>query len=358
MYCRQKRHRCRPRKFIIRNSFLAFFWIRIITIVQVLHSNDAFHYHDGQQQRQRDCVFRITRQMKMEKKYSLTTIPRSTTYNKFRLYIAGEGEGNVSSRYNADNANALTTPTKWMIRKVLDILRDSDFIKRKHKEHIESDSVTHLLKGTPFVSAPGEWKLLFVDSWVGRAISTIIEEEGIYLRQWKIDCICEAAAMATSTTINPAALDGTTAADYSTTINATTVREIWGPEALSSSAALRSSSTIKSNNTIIVYSFEDCPWCIAAINLLRSMPSIQNNESDGETTTTTTTTKLIVIELEHLGFVGKQLRAILAKDNGRTSMPCIYINGKCIGGYTDGEPCGMGLKAMYETGQLQSILDE
>lgn len=205
------------------------------------------------------------------------------------------------------------TPTRKMIRFVLDLLRESEFILQKHKEHVESESVTHLFKGSPFPAAPAELKLQFVESWAGRALSNIIREEGIYLKTWKIDRIIEAAGN-----------------DF----DEATVRAKWGPEVL-----------WKSGNDVVVYSFEDCPWCIAAVTLLQSLRIVKEGN-----------TKIKIVELETLGPVGKQLRAILAKETGRTSMPCIFIRGKCIGGFTDGEPCGLGLEILHKNGDLEKLL--
>jgi len=218
-----------------------------------------------------------------------------------------------------DTKSPLVTPspstTTKVIRSVLDMLRESEFIREKHKEHVESDGVTHLFKGTPFAAASNELKLRFVNSWAGNSLSAIVREEGIYLQTWKIDKIREAAG------------------DFEDS----SVRAIWGPEVLS--------DIDEGGSDVVVYSFEDCPWCIAAVDLLQSIPSYQSGK-----------TKIRVVELEKLGLVGKQVRAILAEETGRTSMPCIFIKGKPIGGFTDGEPCGIGLKPLYERGELEKLL--
>lgn len=227
----------------------------------------------------------------------------------------------MSGRPNDDNdtKSPLMTPspsrTTKAIRSVLDMLRDSEFIREKHTQHVESDGVTHLFKGTPFAAASNELKLRFVNSWAGNSLSAVVREEGIYLRTWKIDKIREAAG------------------DF----DDSTVRAIWGPEVLS--------DTDEDGSDVVVYSFEDCPWCVAAVDLLQSIPSYQSGK-----------TKMRVVELEKLGLVGKQVRAILAEETGRTSMPCIFIKGKPIGGFTDGEPCGIGLKPLYERGELDQLL--
>jgi glutaredoxin len=67
-----------------------------------------------------------------------------------------------------------------------------------------------------------------------------------------------------------------------------------------------------SQATIVLYSFEDCPWCLAAKQLLE--------EHHGDTT-------LLVVELKSLNQLGKAMRAEPALWTGRTSMPSIIING-------------------------------
>lgn len=240
--------------------------------------------------------------------------------NKFSQQRAAKAVLSANKKTN-DDCSSITdddrslTLTQRVIRSVLDSLRDSDLILKKHREHVESDSVTHLFKGTPFTAAPAKLKLQFVESWAGRALSEIVREEGIYLKSWKIDCIIEAAG---------------------DEFDEMAVRANWGPEVLWANG-----------NDVVVYSFEDCPWCIAAETLLQSLPSVQ----DGST-------KIKIVQLEPLGPIGKQLRAILAKETERTSMPCIFIRGVCIGGHTDGEPCGVGLKPLHENGDLKRMLSE
>jgi len=225
----------------------------------------------------------------------------------------------LASKRANDECSSITdgdlplTLTQRVIRSVLDSLRDSEFILKKHREHVESDRVTHLFKGTPFVSAPAKLKLQFVESWAGRALSAIVREEGIYLKSWKIDRIIEAAGNG---------------------FDEMAVRSIWGPEVLWAKG-----------NDVVVYSFEDCPWCISAVTLLQSLRSVKCGSI-----------KIKIVELETLGPVGKQLRAILAQETGRTSMPCIFVRGVCIGGYTDGEPCGLGLETLHENYDLERML--
>jgi len=73
-----------------------------------------------------------------------------------------------------------------------------------------------------------------------------------------------------------------------------------------------------------------------------------------------------VVELEELGRYGKALRAAIALATGRTSMPSVWVDGICIGGYTDGDmPTGdstcclkgsPGLEALEKSGELQEML--
>ena len=97
-----------------------------------------------------------------------------------------------------------------------------------------------------------------------------------------------------------------------------------------------------SSTDIVMYSFLDCLWCIAAKQAL-------SEYLDDDT-------RFKVIDLEPLGRRGKAVRAELAKQTGRTSMPCIFVQSQAIGGYTDGEPCGVGLKAIIASGQLDEML--
>ena len=47
------------------------------------------------------------------------------------------------------------------------------------------------------------------------------------------------------------------------------------------------------------------------------------------------------------------MRAAIALETGRTSMPAVYVRGEAIGGYTDGKP---GLLTLYQTGELDRRL--
>ncbi len=208
-----------------------------------------------------------------------------------------------------DDSDPTVDVTTRVIRKVLDIMRDSDLIDEKHAEHCASPSVTHLFKGTPLVNLPDELKLRFVDSWAGKVLATVMAEEQDYLGDWKIQKIIEAAGD-----------------DYD-------VEKV----------SERISNDINSNQ-IVVYSFVDCPWCVATKNLL------YNNEQLYDPSLTT------VIELEDCGLAGKHIRAELSKMTGRTSMPCIFVGGEPIGGFTDGDPCGPGIQKLHQTGELSELI--
>ena len=76
--------------------------------------------------------------------------------------------------------------------------------------------------------------------------------------------------------------------------------------------------------------------------------------------------ELVVTEIEELGPSGKCLRAAIALATGRTSLPSIWIDGRCVGGFTDGEmPSGDpalclagadGLEALENSGELEALL--
>ena len=77
---------------------------------------------------------------------------------------------------------------------------------------------------------------------------------------------------------------------------------------------------------------------------------------------------LRVVELEPLGREGKRLRASIAMATGRTSMPAIFVGGRAVGGFTDGDPVGddadlclegsPGLEALADSGKLRELLAE
>lgn len=195
--------------------------------------------------------------------------------------------------------------TKRVIRQILTLLKSSQWIETKHQDHINSPTVTHLFKNTPLATLPNALKLDFVTSWGGKALATIMAEEQEFLGDWKMEKIIEAAGQ------------------YDCNRFRVEIEELVG------------------STPIVVYSFRDCPWCIAAKSLLQSEYS---------------TVDVMYVELEDLGIEGKAIRAELAKLTARTSMPCIFVNGDAIGGYTDGVPCGDGLDVLHRSGRLAELL--
>lgn len=73
-------------------------------------------------------------------------------------------------------------------------------------------------------------------------------------------------------------------------------------------------------NSVAMFSFTTCPFCRRAKDFLDEK-GIKYN----------------VIELDELeGNKGNEIRALLGRKTGRTSVPCIFIGGTCIGGCNDG----------------------
>lgn len=100
-------------------------------------------------------------------------------------------------------------------------------------------------------------------------------------------------------------------------------------------------SQIKSyiqQDTVVMFSFTTCPFCRKAKDILeeRSIPY--------------TAIELDALEEENEGNI---LRAQLGKLTKRTSMPNIFIHGKCIGGCNDGYP---GLIPLIENDQLDAFI--
>ena len=227
-----------------------------------------------------------------------------------------------------DYRDVMTTRT---IRRILDQLKDSDFIATKHGEHVKSKSVTHLFQNTPLAKLPDRYKLDFVHSWAGRALERIMQEEQEYLGEWKIDKIVQAA----SSSLYSEKYTNETSCYY---YNATEARHLIRQH-IYGGLQQEGAASMTNNRTIVMYSFMDCPWCVAAKQLLQEhYPGID----------------VLVVELEPLGILGKQVRAELALWTGRTSMPCIIVQGRPIGGFTDGAPyCGPGLQVLHESGRLR-----
>merc|ERR1712066_711306 len=105
-----------------------------------------------------------------------------------------------------------------------------------------------------------------------------------------------------------------------------------------------------------MFSFVDCPWCLAAKRLLQEDLALDNHE-------------LLVLELEDLGRRGKHLRAALALTTGRTSLPAVFVGGCSVGGFTDGfdeisflgeyDCCweaSPGLQELHVCGKLQQMI--
>jgi glutaredoxin 3 len=256
-------------------------------------------------------MMRLNVLLSMMRLYCLALFLLSATSDSFAFTSSiqrASRKQSTASRFlkdNDDKEEEDLSATKRVIRYVLDQMRDSPFIEEKHQEHCESTTVTHLFKGTPLVNLPDRYKLDFVDSWAGRALATVMAEEQAHLGHWKIEKILEAAG------------------DYN------------------EEAARRELQDQIESSPILMYSFEDCPWCIAAKALLEE----HYNEFPCR-----------IVELEPLGPKGKCIRAELAKQTGRTSLPSIFVNGQPVGGFTDGIPCGPGLQPFHESGGLSELL--
>jgi len=176
--------------------------------------------------------------------------------------------------------------------------KQSEGVAKLHQQHVEGEQVLHMLKGTPMASAPDSLKLDFARSDAGKAVANFMRAEQQYIGDWKIEKIVEAAG-----------------ADFEPTEErARLLREV-------------------STHPIVVFSFVDCPWCCLAKERLRAIEASEAEEW-------LTSGGLRVVELEDLGRDGKRLRAALALATGRTSMPSIFVGGRCIGGFTDGDPQG------------------
>lgn len=140
------------------------------------------------------------------------------------------------------------------------------------------------------MNAPDASKLEFADSFMGQIVANIMAKEQELLGYWKIEKIVEAAG-----------------------------------DAFDEEKSHENLIKILCNGPkVTLFSFEDCPWCLLAKRLLQEEYYLGSTD------------KIQIIELEHLGQEGKELRASIALATGRTSMPACFINGKSVGGYTDG----------------------
>lgn len=166
-----------------------------------------------------------------------------------------------------------------------------------HREHVKSDTVQHMMKSVPWLAgAPDENKLQFARGSAGEAVSEFMRLEQRYIGDWKVERIVEAA----------------------------------GPEFDASSMRKSLLDTV-SSSPVVVFSFVDCPWCLLAKERLRAMEGNAQFLPKGS---------VRVVELEELGREGKAIRAAIALATRRTSMPSIFVGGRCIGGFTDGDPVG------------------
>ena len=206
-----------------------------------------------------------------------------------------------------------------------------------------SPGVQHMMKATPLVKASDNDKIAFASGSWGKIVADVMKAEQELLGAWKLEKIKEAAG-----------------------------------ENFDKEAALVRLKQLVNRTPVTVFSFADCPWCLLAKKLLQEEPYNLNGEGG----------TLQIIELEDLAWEGKELRAAIGLSTGRTSMPAIFINGKGIGGFTDGfevaemsrEHEGVengssdysqyvppaqidlrtvgapGLRAMHESGELQKLI--
>ena len=137
--------------------------------------------------------------------------------------------------------------------------------------HVASPTVSHLLKGTPLVDAADDSKLVFASSYLGRLVAHVVKEEGEYLSDWKVAKIVEAAGPA----FDPKG-----------------ARTSRGRRALTSSSS-RSRTARGASPRKNYYEYD----------------SVRD------------------VEFEPLGQRGKTLRAAIAPETGRTSMPAVYVRG-------------------------------
>ena len=90
------------------------------------------------------------------------------------------------------------------------------------------------------------------------------------------------------------------------------------------------------SNRVAMFSFSTCPFC------RRAKDYFEEGGID-----------YAVMELDELaGNEGNEIRAVLGRKIKRTSVPCIFINGKCIGGCNDGP----GLLPLARSGELERLL--
>lgn len=191
----------------------------------------------------------------------------------------------------------------------------SEAVARIHEKHVNGDKVMHMLKDTPFAAAPDDMKLDFARGPAGAAVADFMRLEQQYIGDWKLQRIVEAAGL-----------------DFD-------------------ADQARADLILETERApVVMFSFVDCPWCLLAKEALaEAIP-------DGD--------ELRVVELEELGREGKKVRAAIALATQRTSMPSIFVGGRAIGGFTDGEPRGddelcvsgsQGLQNLIESGEFETL---
>ena len=203
-----------------------------------------------------------------------------------------------------------TIANAWSLQATfLNAIKSSSLLTDLHQQHIASPTVSHMMKSTPLVDAPDEAKLEFATSFMGRLVANIMAKEQELLGDWKIDKIVEAAGNEfdeekSHENLMRILLNGYDGNGSISTSDSSGLTNDWSPK-------------------VTLFSFVDCPWCLLAKQLLQEEYQLDNDT-------------LQIIELENLGQEGKHLRASISLATGRTSMPACFINGKSVGGYTDG----------------------
>eukprot|EP00747_Dinoflagellata_sp_TGD_P163486 gnl/TRDRNA2_/TRDRNA2_182190_c0_seq1.p1 gnl/TRDRNA2_/TRDRNA2_182190_c0~~gnl/TRDRNA2_/TRDRNA2_182190_c0_seq1.p1 ORF type:complete len:352 (+),score=33.49 gnl/TRDRNA2_/TRDRNA2_182190_c0_seq1:70-1125(+) len=230
-----------------------------------------------------------------------------------------ESIASPTSRGNSDDASSEKEGSGLLSRAwpvALEWFKTSPIVAKLHAQHVASDSVFHMMKATPLVGASDDMKLDFANGPAGKAVADFMRAEQRYLGEWKAERIVEAA----------------------------------GP-GFDAEAMRAKLVQLVSSHPVVIFSFTDCPWCLQAKQVLGEM-----NLSPGS---------VHVVELEDLGREGKALRAALALATGRTSMPNVFVGGRSVGGFTDGDPSGdptlchtgsPGLETLASSGKLQDML--
>jgi glutaredoxin 3 len=91
------------------------------------------------------------------------------------------------------------------------------------------------------------------------------------------------------------------------------------------------------DHPVAMFSFTTCPFCRRAKDYLeeRGIPyqSLELDELEGNT--------------------GNEIRSVLGRKTGRTSVPAIFIGGRYIGGCNDGP----GLLPLAKSGELEELIN-